>query len=424
MADERLTIGHASISETGTINGQPGDSTGKEVCRRTWYSGGSSGWHTVLRPNRELLAQNSAIAVEQACDNDHVGYSQYGTFNRNSLWTAVKAANYVVANVTTGCNCDCSSLMHVAAMVGGCANLSYSGNAVTTTTIIGTFTATGEYYKLTDSKYLTSDKYLQRGDILVKNGHVVMVLLNGSECDPDYAMDGASDDSNLDNVLAMMGALYDVEVTKDDAVIREVGYLNSLNQPSILPSNITLSVINYTDLLGELFAMYIPDNVASMTTEAALNIDLMGNTTAKAIMRCLLARGLNFAAVVGITANIYHESSFNPGALGDYRNGAPTSFGLCQWHNARGTAMKQHANPNWANNVSGQMSYLMIELNGGYKRSTLDKLMELPNTLEGAKKAADIFVRNFEIPAEVDKRSAERQATAAKYWEKIVIQQV
>lgn len=33
-----VLIGHASISENGTINGKKGDQTGKEVCVRNFYS--------------------------------------------------------------------------------------------------------------------------------------------------------------------------------------------------------------------------------------------------------------------------------------------------------------------------------------------------------------------------------------------------
>ena len=36
---------------------------------------------------------------------------------------------------------------------------------------------------LTDRKYLTSDAYLRRGDILVSSGHTVMVLENGEKED-------------------------------------------------------------------------------------------------------------------------------------------------------------------------------------------------------------------------------------------------
>ena len=45
------------------------------------------------------------------------------------------------------------------------------------------------------------------------------------------------------------------------------------------------------------------------------------------------------------------------------------------------------------------------------------------NTLEGAKHVADVFVRKFEIPANVNQRSKERQAIAETYWKQIVIQQ-
>jgi peptidoglycan hydrolase-like protein with peptidoglycan-binding domain len=48
--------------------------------------------------------------------------------------------------------------------------------------MVRAFVNSGDYVKLTDSKYLTTDKYLMRGDILVKEGsHTVMVLDNGSE---------------------------------------------------------------------------------------------------------------------------------------------------------------------------------------------------------------------------------------------------
>ena len=47
--------------------------------------------------------------------------------------------------------------------------------------MVAAFVKSGDYEKLTDAKYLTSDKYLKRGDILVKEGsHTLMVLENGS----------------------------------------------------------------------------------------------------------------------------------------------------------------------------------------------------------------------------------------------------
>lgn len=166
-------IGHASKDESGRyVGGQAGDSTQKEVCTRNWYN---AGWHTVLRPKSRSLAEKSAKACEAACANNKIGYDQN---QRNTLNTQAKAVGYDLAKITTACECDCSTLMHVCAIAGG-ANLSYGSNGVTTSTMVNAFLKSGDYEKLTDSKYLTSDKYLKRADVLVKNGHTAMNLTDG-----------------------------------------------------------------------------------------------------------------------------------------------------------------------------------------------------------------------------------------------------
>ena len=169
-----VKIGHASIDENGKAQGgKAGDQTKKEVCTRDWYKGG---WHTVLRPKSATLAEKSAKACEAACSNDKVGYDQGG---RNSLHKQAEVVGYDLTKIATACECDCSSLMHVCAMAGG-ADLEYGSNGMTTRNMVDKLLATGDYEKLTDSKYLTTDVYLKRGDILVKNGHTVMVLEDGT----------------------------------------------------------------------------------------------------------------------------------------------------------------------------------------------------------------------------------------------------
>ena len=172
-----VIIGHASIDENGkAAGGKAGDSTKKEVCTIGWYNGS---WHTVLRPKNSAIAEKSAKACEAACANDNIGYDQN---QRNTLNTQAKAKGYDLARITTPCECDCSSLMHVCAIAGG-AKLTYGSNGVTTSTMVNAFVNSGDYEKLTDSKYLTSDKYLKRGDVLVKKGHTVMSLTDGSSAE-------------------------------------------------------------------------------------------------------------------------------------------------------------------------------------------------------------------------------------------------
>lgn len=170
-----VKIGHASGDERGKASGgKAGDQTAKEVCTREWYN---RGWNVLLRPVSAVLAEKSAKACEAACANKKIGYDQGG---RNTLNEKAKAVGYDLAKITSACECDCSSLMHVCAIAGG-ANLPYGANGHTTRTMVGAFMASGDYVKLTSNSYLTTDKNLKRGDILVKEGsHTLMVLENGS----------------------------------------------------------------------------------------------------------------------------------------------------------------------------------------------------------------------------------------------------
>ena len=169
-----VRIGHASLDERKKIKGgTAGDQTGGEVFTRTWYS---KPWQFVLRPKSKTLAEKSAKACEDACANKNIGYDQN---QRNTLYTQARKVNFDLSKISTPCECDCSSLMHVCALAGG-ANITYGSNGAATINMKSRFTSNGEYDVLTDKKYLTSDKYLKRGDILVKPGsHTVMALEDG-----------------------------------------------------------------------------------------------------------------------------------------------------------------------------------------------------------------------------------------------------
>ena len=170
-----VKISHASINEKGTATGgKPGDQTGREVLISNWYK---ASWNVVLRPKTAVIAEKSAKFMEQVCANQNVGYCQQG---RNSLYEQAKKVNFDASKITVKCECDCSSLIHVAVIAAG-VNVTYGSNGFTTRTMTNKLVASGSYEKLTASKYLTSDKYLKRGDILVNIGsHTVMALENGS----------------------------------------------------------------------------------------------------------------------------------------------------------------------------------------------------------------------------------------------------
>lgn len=205
--------------------------------------------------------------------------------------------------------------------------------------------------------------------------------------------------------------------TNYDASIREVGFIDDSYEPSIISSDIKLSVINYTSMLGAIFNTLVSPQISIDVNTSSLP------AVERSIVDYFISKKFPASAGVGVLANIYHESGCRTNALGDYQNGSPTSFGICQWHLGRGAEMKKFVGSNWADNLSGQLDFLYHELNTSYT-SVLQEMKNAPNTLEGAMKVADVFVRRFEVPADIDTASRVRQEKAKEYWKSMVPQLV
>lgn len=168
----------------------------------SYYDGG---WYAVLRPKTLELAAKSALICEAGCNNNNILYSQ---LKRNTLKsTALAAAGLnndnkgsnlskitpdIISKISTTCYADCSSFMTFCACCAG-AKFGYDywggGNAPTCSKMVAKFTNNGaadaDYVVLRDTKYLNNSDYLQRGDILLSDGHTVMVLDCGSKA-PEF----------------------------------------------------------------------------------------------------------------------------------------------------------------------------------------------------------------------------------------------
>lgn len=204
-----VKIGHASLSENGSVKGgKAGDQNGKEVCTRSWYA---KDWDCVLRPNTKTLADKSASACERGCANSNIGYDQN---QRNTLYTQAKKVKFDLSKIKTPCETDCSAFMTVCAISGG-AKIEYGSNAPTTSTMKNAFVKSGNYTALTDKKYLTSDKYLKRGDILVKAGsHTVMVLENGTTSTTKKPTTSKKND-NVETYQKWLNKSFDMDLVVD-----------------------------------------------------------------------------------------------------------------------------------------------------------------------------------------------------------------
>ena len=168
-----VILAHASISENGSVNGVKGDQTKREVCTRKWYS---KPWGSVIRFEDAVMADKVAECMEKAAANDLIGYSQN---TRNTLLIEARKYGYDVSKVKVPVNTDCSALVSVACMYAGVdENVLYkNGNSATTRNLQAALKSTGFVKVYTSAAYTNKPDKLKRGDILLKSGsHVAVVV--------------------------------------------------------------------------------------------------------------------------------------------------------------------------------------------------------------------------------------------------------
>ena len=123
---------------------------------------------------------------------------------------------------------------------------------------------------------------------------------------------------------------------------------------------------------------------------------------------------LSNAAACGVLANIEHESNFQPTIYGD----KGTSYGLCQWHNERFSALRGYCAALGLDyrTVEGQLAYLRYELGNKYTTLLLN-LQAIDDTPDGAYRAAYLWCIQFEKPSNMQVKAAQRGELAqGKYW--------
>ena len=171
-------IAHASIDEHNKAKGGlAGDQTGREVCTRQWYN---KPWDYVIRFHDPVMREKVAKCMEMAAKNDTIGYDQN---QRNTLLNLARKYNYDVSRVTEPCETDCSALVSVACMYAGIpeSNLTYKGNCATTRTLKNSLQNTGRVDVYKSPLYTQKSDKLLRGDILLKEGAHVVVVIKADE---------------------------------------------------------------------------------------------------------------------------------------------------------------------------------------------------------------------------------------------------
>ena len=147
--------------------GKAGDQSGHEWELKAWYN---RPWTVVLRFLDQAVAETIARLGIDAALNNLIGYDQN---QRNTYWTQLKAAGYDPSKINVACEEDCtagvSANVKAAGFIHGIKALQ-DVSICSSRNMRSVFTKAG-FVALTDSKYLTSTKYLLPGDILLYENH-------------------------------------------------------------------------------------------------------------------------------------------------------------------------------------------------------------------------------------------------------------
>lgn len=178
-----VIIGSARSDENGKIkNGKAGDQkAGKEVSTQVYYVHGKD-WR-VFVCNVPEMRPVMADLMQQACDNNNIGYDQY---QRTTLTKYLPDAGYIIRKVANKCETDCSRLVidiiNCAFKILGINAQIGNGN---TSTLPKLLLNSGYFEEWKGSKYTENDDYLPEGTILntATKGHVVMTITRGSKAE-------------------------------------------------------------------------------------------------------------------------------------------------------------------------------------------------------------------------------------------------
>lgn len=172
-----VQISNSGSDERGKYSGgTAGDQTGNEWKIRDWYS---RPWSCVLR-HPDPQVRNKLVELEiKAAKNDNIGYDQY---QRQTYWNELVKAGYDPSKIDTKCESDCSAgVIANTKAVGYILGINKLKNIKATYTgnMRADFKKAG-FEVLTDPKYITTDRYVIAGDILLNDAHhVAAAVTNG-----------------------------------------------------------------------------------------------------------------------------------------------------------------------------------------------------------------------------------------------------
>lgn len=166
-----VLIGHIAVDKNGIATGGSSAALSTDtIFTRLFYD---KQWHSVYRPTSEAKAEIIATTMENICANDNIQYSKE---DRLGLYNQAKLHKWDVTKITEPCGADSICMLFV--IIRALGEVVGNEQAVQFDNLDWLLTRSGlQQMKFRDKEFL------KRGDIIVSDSHVAVVLSDGKEID-------------------------------------------------------------------------------------------------------------------------------------------------------------------------------------------------------------------------------------------------
>lgn len=239
-------------------------------------------------------------------------------------------------------------------------------------------------------------------------------------CRPDWASIGDNVNEYLASagVTAIKGPLYTTRNDRHDMTIRQVGYLNNQYALSNDRSEISISVINYTALLGDLYDLFAPATMPKVFVDTS---NLSGNV--KISVDYFLSMGYSASAASAITGCLKTYSNVSP-TFSKYItniNGIDRRLeGVAAWNTERLQPVKDRLGYGWNINLSGQLECVLDELNKDYA-NLVSMIKSATLNIVGVDQATTLVMRQYNDYYSMDSYITQAKDNAEEIYNKLVI---
>lgn len=206
----------------------------------------------------------------------------------------------------------------------------------------------------------------------------------------DVVKDTVQDLEPIEPATLISKSLYQTASTREDAILREVCYIDNSGNKTLSKTGIKLSVINYTSALSMLVRN--EDSSEYYFDGNRLDTDLLTDSREKVVCRYLLDKGFNAPQMVGILSVIWKISEFQS----DFVDKSKQRYGIMGWNKSDIEKVIRSCGKTWQNNITGQLDYWWIDVTLNHK-DFISKMENevVKNEKQYIKKSVEIMLDEF-----------------------------